>query len=52
MIVKKIKCYFVNRKIKSLNRQLTQVPDIRSYLRLENERLDLITKLNKIGRRT
>jgi hypothetical protein len=48
VIVKKLKCYFVNKKIKSLNRQLTQASDISSYLRLENQRLDLITKLNNI----
>jgi len=51
MFCKSIKRYMLNRKIKKLNKSLTAVPDIKSYLVLENKRLDLMAKLNKVSKK-
>jgi hypothetical protein len=48
---KRLKRYLINRKLKKLNKALVGAQDIKSYLVLENQRLDLITKLNKIGKK-
>ena len=47
-ICKKLRVYVVNRKLKKLNRELTSVSDIKGFLKLENRRLDLLAKINKI----
>ena len=52
MLCKKIKLYFVNRKLKKLNQNIANAPDIKSFLKLENLRLDLIGKVNKIKGKT
>ena len=46
---KRLKRYLINRKLKKMNKDLASAKDIKSYLAVENKRLDLIMKLNKIG---
>lgn len=48
MFCKRLRIYLTNRKLKKINKQLTVVPDIKNFLVLENQRLDLIGKINKI----
>lgn len=51
MFVKSFRRFLINRKLKKLNESLLNVPDIKTYLIMENKRLDLITKLNKVRRK-
>lgn len=48
MFCKRLRIYLANRKLKKINKQLTIVPDIKNFLVLENERLDLMAKVNKL----
>lgn len=51
IFTKRFKKYLINRKLKKLSKELVGTQDIKSYLVLENKRLDLIMKLNKIGKK-
>lgn len=51
IFTKRFKKYLINRKLKKLSKALVGAQDIKSYLVLENQRLDLMTKLNKIGKK-
>lgn len=51
IFTKKFKKYLINRKLRKLSKELVSAQDIKSYLVLENKRLDLIMKLNKIGKK-
>lgn len=46
---KRLKRYLINRELKQINKDLEKAQDIKSYLVVENKRLDLMMKLNKIG---
>lgn len=48
MLCKRLRIYLINRKLKKINKQLTVVPDIKNFLILENERLDIVGKINKL----
>jgi hypothetical protein len=50
MFCKKFRKFLINRKLKKLNKELVNVPDIKQFLVLENKRLDLMEKINKINR--
>lgn len=44
----KFKIYFINRKIKKLNNQISKSKEIKDWLVIENKRLDLLGKVSKI----
>ena len=48
---KRLKRYLINRELKKINKDLEKAQDIKSYLVVENKRLDLMMKLNKIGKK-
>lgn len=48
---KRLKRYLINRELKQINKDLEKAQDIKSYLVFENKRLDLMMKLNKIGKK-
>lgn len=47
-IIKKIRVFIVNRKVKKLNEKLVKVKDLKKFLKLENQRLDLLDKIRTI----
>ena len=44
----RFKIYCINRKIKKLNNRISRSREVKDWLVVENERLDLINKINKI----
>ena len=44
----RFKIYCINRKIKKLNNKISKSKEIKEWLLVENKRLDLLHKINKI----